>query len=217
MSLWPLFLNHQGRMVHKWVHYFPIYERHFQRYVNRPATLIEIGVGEGGSLQLWKEYLGPHARIVGLDIKPECKKFEEDQIHVRIGDQSDEHFLISVIEEFGPAQIVIDDGSHRMNHLAASFQCLYPRIAPDAVYLVEDLHTAYWDEYGGGLRKPGSFIELCKNLIDELNAEHSRGSVPETQFSKTTLSMHFYDSVVVFDKGSYGRKYAPQMGKPPNP
>jgi hypothetical protein len=173
-------------------------------------TLIEIGCGKGGSLQLWKQYLGPYARIVGLDIRPECKKFEEDQIYVRIGDQSDDGFLLSVIDEFGPAQIVIDDGSHQMKHIAASFRCLYPKIAPDGVYFVEDLHTAYWEQFGGGLRKPGSFIEISKNLIDELNVAY-HGS--ETEFSKTTLSIHFYDSVVVFEKGNYGRKYAPCIGK----
>jgi cephalosporin hydroxylase len=213
MSLWPLFLNHQGRIVHKWVHYFPIYERHFCRYVNQPITLVEIGCGDGGSLQLWKQYFGPYARIVGLDIRPNCKAFEEDQIHVRIGDQSDEQFLLSVVEEFGPAQIIIDDGSHRMEHITASFRSLYPRMAPDGVFLVEDLHTAYWEEYGGGLHKPESFVEFSKNLIDQLNAEHSRGLVNETEFSKTTLSMHFYDSVLVFERGSCGRKYAPRIGR----
>lgn len=214
MNLWSLFLNHQGRIAHKWVHYFPIYERHFQRYVNRPMTIIEIGCGEGGSLQLWKQYFGPYATIVGLDVRLDCKAFEEDQIHVRIGDQSDERFLLSVVESFGPAQIIIDDGSHQMDHISTSFRFLYPSMAADGVYLIEDLHTAYWEEYGGGWRKPGTFIELCKDLIDELNAEHSRGSVNETEFSKTTLSMHFYDSVAVFEKGYCGRKYAPQIGKP---
>ena len=217
MTLWPLFLNHRGRIVHKWVHYFPIYERHFQRYVNQPMTLIEIGCGEGGSLQLWKQYFGPYATIVGLDIRPECKEFEEDQISVRIGDQSDESFLLSVVEEFGPVQIILDDGSHVMDHMAASFRCLYSRMAADGVYMVEDLHTAYWDEYGGGLRRPGTFIELAKDLIDELNAEHSCGSVSQTDFSKTTLSLHFYDSIIVFEKGKYGRKYAPHLGKASNP
>jgi hypothetical protein len=176
-------------------------------------TLIEIGSGEGGSLQLWKQYLGPYARIVGLDIRPECKEFEEDQIYVRIGDQSDDGFLLSVIDEFGPAQIVIDDGSHQMDHIAASFRCLYPKIAPDGVYFVEDLHTAYWEQFGGGLRRPGSFIEISKNLIDELNVELGRGSASETEFSKTTLSIHFYESVVVFEKGNSGRKYALRTGK----
>jgi hypothetical protein len=107
-----------------------------------------------------------YAQIFGLDIIPESKGLEEEQIQVRIGDQSDEQFLLSVIEEAEPAQIIIDDGSHVMAHITASFRCLYSRMAPDDVYLVEDLHTAYWEEYGGGLHKPESFIEFSKNLID---------------------------------------------------
>jgi hypothetical protein len=212
MTLWQMFLNHQGRIVHKWTHYFPIYERHFNRFVNRPMTFIEIGCGEGGSLQMWKQYLGPLATIVGLDIRPECAAFEEERVHVRIGDQGDPSFLDSVIGEFGAPQVVLDDGSHIMAHVNASFRCLYPRVAPDGVYMVEDLHTAYWDEYGGGLRRAGTFIESCKDLIDELNAEHTRGALSQTSFSRTTLSMHVYDSVVVFEKGAYGRKVAPQIG-----
>ena len=177
MSLWSLFLNHHGRLAHKWVHYFPIYERHLERYVNRPITLIEIGCGKGGSLQLWKQYFGPYARIVGLDITPECRDFEETQIHIRTGDQSNERFLASVIDEFGPVNIVLDDGSHMMNHIYTSFRCLFPRMASDGVYIVEDLHTAYWAEFGGGLRKPGTFIEHAKDLIDQLNAEYTRGAL----------------------------------------
>jgi hypothetical protein len=65
----------------------------------------------------------------------------------------------------------------------------------NGVYMVEDLHTAYWGEYEGGLRKPSTFIELCKNLIDELNADHSRGALPATEFTRTTAGIHFYDSV----------------------
>ena len=70
MSLWSDFLSHQGRPALKWKHYFPIYERHFARYVNRPVTMIEIGCGEGGSLQLWKKYFGPNARIIGILTHP---------------------------------------------------------------------------------------------------------------------------------------------------
>jgi hypothetical protein len=206
MSLWSLFLDNPGRLAHKWKHYFPIYERHFARFVDRPIVMIEIGCGEGGSLQMWKRYLGPLATIVGLDIRPECAAFEEDQIHVRIGDQRDPTFLAEVLREFGDPSIVLDDGSHMMSHVRASFDALYPRVMADGVYMVEDLHTAYWDEYEGGVGKPESFIEFAKRLIDEINAVHSRGAVQETAFSKTTLSMHVYDSIIAFEKGSYGRK-----------
>lgn len=161
---------------------------------------------------MWKQYLGPLATIVGLDIRPECAAFEEEQIHIRIGDQADSAFLRSVVDEFGVPDIVLDDGSHVMSHIRASFEALYPLMRPRSVYFVEDLHTAYWDEYEGGLRRPGSFIEHCKDMIDGLNAEHTRGAVPETEFSRNTISMHFYDSIAVFEKGSYGRKHAPRIG-----
>jgi hypothetical protein len=212
LNLWSSFLTNDGRLIHKWKHYFPIYERHFREFVYKPVTFIEIGCGRGGSLQMWKRYLGPHARIVGIDILPECKGFEEDQIEIRIGAQQDLQFLENVIAEFGAPDIVLDDGSHVMSHVIASFQFLYPRVAKNGVYMVEDLHTAYWEEYEGGLRKPTTFIELSKNLLDELNADHSRGALVPTEFTQTTLSMHFYDSVVVFEKGLHTRKWAPQTG-----
>jgi hypothetical protein len=214
LNLWASFLTNDGRLIHKWKHYFPIYERHFRDFVYKPVTFMEIGCGRGGSLQMWKRYFGPHARIVGIDILPECKEFEEDQIEIRIGAQQDPQFLENVIAEFGAPDIVLDDGSHVMSHVIASFQFLYPRVAKNGIYMVEDLHTAYWEEYEGGLRKPTTFIELSKNLLDELNADHSRGALTPTEFTRTTLSMHFYDSVTVFEKGVHTKKWAPQIGKP---
>ena len=161
---------------------------------------------------MWKRYFGPHARIIGIDIRPECKAFEEDQVEVRVGDQSDPELLQGLIDEFGPPDVVLDDGSHVMRHIKASFDFLYPRMPKNGVYMIEDLHTAYWDEFEGGLRKPSTFIEVSKNLIDELNADHTRGALPPTEFTNSTLSMHFYDSIVVFERGTHTVKWAPQTG-----
>lgn len=201
MSLWAQFLNHSGRTIHKWTQYFPAYERHFNRFRNQSLLFLEIGCGQGGSLQMWKEYFGPYAEIVGLDIRPECAAFEESQIHVRIGDQSDPAFLQAIIDEFGVPDVVLDDGSHVMSHVVSSFHFLYPRISPTGVYMVEDLHTSYWNAYEGGLRRSGTFIELCKHLVDELNADWAGEALPATQFTRATLSMHFYDSLAAFEKG----------------
>jgi hypothetical protein len=88
-----------------------------------------------------------------------------------------------------------------MQHVVASFSILYSKISSSGVYMVEDLHTAYWDEFGGGLRRDGSFIELCKDLLDELNADWSRDALPPTDFTRSTQSMHFYDSMAVFERG----------------
>ena len=212
MTLWSEFLNNRMRLAHKWAHYFPAYERHLGRFVNRPCLFVEIGCGEGGSLQMWKRYLGPYAQIVGIDIAPRALAFAEDQIEVRIGDQADEEFLQRVLDEFGAPDVVLDDGSHVMNHVSTSFRFLYPRMSPTGVYFVEDLHTAYWDEYGGGVGRPDSFIEIAKGLVDELNADHARDALAPTAFTASTLSMHFYDSVVVFERGRHMKKHAPKTG-----
>lgn len=212
MSLWQDFLTNRGKAIHKWEHYFPIYERHFGAWRNRSPTFLEIGVAKGGSLQMWRRYFGPLARIVGLDIDPKCARHEEGGVFVRIGDQSDEVFLQSVIDEFGAPDIVLDDGSHRMDHIRASFEFLYPRVPKNGVYMVEDLHTAYWKEYGGGMGAPESFITLAKALIDKLNADHSRGAVEPDAFTRDTFAMSFYDSVIVFEKGHAWRKAALEIG-----
>jgi hypothetical protein len=215
VSLWSDFLDNRNRPAHKWKHYFPIYERHFADYVNKTVTFVEIGCGQGGSLQMWKRYFGPHARIIGLDINPRCRDFEEDQIQVRIGPQQDTAFLSGIIEEFGAPDIVLDDGSHIMSHVGASFKFFYPRLPTSGIYMVEDLHTAYWPSKEGGLRRPGTFIELSKHLVDELNADHVGADLSPTEFTRTTLAMHFYDSVIVFERGRTTAKAALVTGSKP--
>ena len=161
---------------------------------------------------MWKHYFGPKAKIVTVDVRPECKEFEDDQITVRIGDQSDGVFLDSLIDDFGAPDILLDDGSHVMEHVKATFKTIYPRMARNALYMVEDLHTAYWPAWGGGLRQAGTFIEDMKDMIDELHAEnpyHSTqgaGEMPSSQASKLTRSITFYDGVVVLEKGPFVTK-----------
>jgi SAM-dependent methyltransferase len=118
MSLYSDYLTHQGRTIDKWTHYFPVYETHFSRFINRPVTFIEIGCGAGGSLQLWKRYLGPLAQIVGIDVNENCLAYQEEQIAVRIGDQKDTAFLGKIIEEFGTPDMILDDGSHLMSDVS---------------------------------------------------------------------------------------------------
>jgi cephalosporin hydroxylase len=208
------FLNNGGKVIHKWLHYFDIYERYFNQYVDKPILMIEIGVFKGGSIDMWKDYFGSKSIIVGIDIDPNCKKFErkDDGIFIEIGDQSDVSFLQSVIDKYGNPDIILDDGSHVMNHLIKTFDFLYYKMKESGTYMVEDLHTAYWDEYGGGLKRDNTFIEFSKNKIDEINAQHSRGHQPITEFTKITQSMHVYDSIIVFEKRPQGKRTHIQTG-----
>ena len=213
MNLWADFLTNDDLMMHKWTHYFPIYERHFSRFRNLDVTILEIGVCHGGSFKMWKRFFGPFAKLVGIDINPFCIHAADEQCNVRIGSQTDPVFLDKIIEEFGIPDIVIDDGSHVMDHVNFTFDHLYPKLLKNSVYLVEDMHTAYWSEWGGGLGKADTFIEKSKKLIDQLNADHSRGALAPNDFTRTTSSMHFYDSVIVFEKQSLRKKYDLCIGR----
>lgn len=163
---------------------------------------------------MWQRFFGPLATIVGIDINPDCAKHEELGIHVRIGDQSDPKFLDSIISEFGQPDIVVDDGSHMMNHITKSFQHLYPKLSKNGLYVVEDLHTAYWEEFGGGVHNDDSFINISKEFVDQLNADYSRGVIEPDFMTRNTFGISFYDSVVVFERGTIPIKKAPRTGKP---
>jgi hypothetical protein len=218
MNLWQDFsANKQGRIINKWEHYFPIYEKYLSPWRNKSLTFIEIGVSQGGSLQMWRRFFGPYATIVGLDINSTCARYEEPGIHIRIGDQSDENFLSKLIEEFGTPDVILDDGSHQMQHIKKTFEYLYPRISKNGLYIVEDLHTAYLEEFGGGIDSPNNFINISKELIDRLYADYSRGAIEPDFFSKNTIGISFYDSILIFERGYIPRKAAPVVGKPDLP
>ena len=194
------FLNNPGRRLHKWTHYFDIYERHFERFRGKSPIVLEIGVFGGGSLDMWKAYFGPGVQIIGLDINPECKKLEGPSIEIFIGSQDDENTLNSIKQKYGAFDIVIDDGSHMMSHMIKSFELLYEAVKEDGIYMVEDTHTCYWADYEGGLKREGSFLEFAKNKVDELHAAFSQGQVPISNFTRSTDYIAFYDSIVVFEK-----------------
>lgn len=200
------FLNNGEKRLHKWLHYFDIYERHFERHRDRPIRMLEIGVHGGGSLRMWRDYFHGDSQIVGIDINPECAKHAFDNIDIRIGSQDDTAFLSSVADEFGGFDIVLDDGSHVNSHVIKTFETLYGRVSPSGTYLIEDMHTSYWPKFGGGLRKEGSFIEFAKSKIDELNAQHIREGLDVSSITQTTDSIVFYDSVVVFERRPQGMR-----------
>ena len=212
MNLWEYFRNKTGKTITKWTHYFPVYEKHFAQFRNKPIKVLEIGILNGGSLEMWKEYFGPDAKIVGIDINPACKEHEFPGVHVRIGDQSDPDFLQSLIDEFGEFDLVIDDGSHHVAHVKKTFEYLYPKISPTGMYFIEDTHAAYWSSHGGSLTEPNSINNFSKEMIDKINADHTRGQIHPDYYTRNTVCMSVYDSIVVFEKGDVGEKRALDSG-----
>ena len=100
-----------------------------------------------------------------------------------------------------------------MCHMEKTFNELYYFLDSNGVYIVEDTHTCYWEEYQGGLGKISSFIEVAKRLVDHLNAVHTRKQIPISSFTKETFSICFYDSIIVFEKSPQAARKAPKTGK----
>lgn len=184
------------------MHYFDVYDKHFARYRNQPLLMVEIGVFHGGSLGMWKNYFGPNAKIVGVDINPRASQFADDQVDIVIGDQSDRAFLKRLRDQYPHIDILLDDGGHSMNQQIVTFEEMFHAVTDDGVYMVEDIHTSYWPEYGGGLNSPNSFIEYSKKLVDELNAWHVREwNDKERSFvSREACSITYYDSIIVIER-----------------
>ena len=200
--------------VHKWHHYFDIYSRHFERFRDKPIRMLEIGVFRGGSLRMWKDYFHPDSTIVGIDIDKSCAAHEiaDKNVFVRIGSQADPNFLAEVNGEFGPFDIILDDGSHKTHHQIVSFGALFRSALKDGgCYMVEDMHTNYWLKH---VDSPETFIELSKQMIDmlhepyfdrkETNFRHGHNeALKEIELSYLSAHLdgiYFHDSIVVFDK-----------------
>lgn len=213
------FRKNPGRLIDKWVHYFDIYDSHFSRFRGKSLTIVEIGVYHGGSLQMWKKYFGRKAHIVGVDIDDRTRELAEDRVEIVIGDQSDRPFLSSLGRRVGLIDIVIDDGGHTMEQQIVSFEELWPFVRNGGVYLAEDLHTSYWDEFGGGNKREGTFIEYVKNLIDQEHAWHGRegDGLQVDDYTRSIRGIHVYDSIVVIDKGEVARPYSERTGTPSFP
>jgi hypothetical protein len=173
-SLSELYRVHQGRVSQKWSSYLPIYERELDDRRRDPLRLLEIGVQNGGSLEIWARYF-PEARLlVGCDIDPRCGglTFDDARIHVLVGDATEsgvQERIAALSPEF---DVILDDGSHRSPDIIAAFVALFPRLTEGGVYIIEDLHCSYDEGFGGGLFAQRSAVSFLRRLVDVINVAH---------------------------------------------
>lgn len=187
-------------IAHKWHHYIPIYERYFEKYRGQKIRFLEIGVSEGGSLRMWREYFGPDAVIFGIDIDQNCSKLNGIHGQVRIGSQDDPSFLSAVVAEMGGVDVVLDDGSHHMKHIAASLRILFPQLEVGGTYLIEDLHCAYWRRFGGGYNSKDNFYRIVPELIDDIHSWYHPYPRRSALANDGVSSIHLHDSIIVLEK-----------------
>lgn len=196
------------RGVYKPYSYIPIYESFLAPFIGREVTLVEIGVGYGGCLQMWQKHLGSQAKIYGIEktLHPDLINMEVvDGIEIIPGDQANSEFLKTVPGLIPSINIIIDDGSHINSDQIKTFEALFMHLAHGGLYFVEDTHTSYRDEnYGGGYKKPGTFLEYCKTIIDALHRTEDPRIIEEhpnvCALGTKIDSIHFYPTMVVIKK-----------------
>jgi hypothetical protein len=202
-----IFFANENGMIHKWLHYFPIYDQLLEPYVGTKVKMLEIGVFKGGSLGLWRKLLGEEAMIFGIDINPDCAVHDGNYGSVRIGSQDDPRFLRRVVSEMGGVDVVLDDGSHVATHQRTSFNILFPLLNEGGLYIIEDMHTAYWPNSEGGLRRRGTAVEFLKDKIDEIHRHYRTKGLNTLATMPNMESIQFFDSIAVVKKLKQNPRY----------
>lgn len=189
-------------------HYTQHYERHLAHLRSTRFTLLEIGIGGyrrrgkgGASLRMWKHFF-PRAQIIGLDI--EDKSFvRAPRISTYQGSQTDGDLLRRIVSEAGGVKVVVDDGSHRPEHIRETFRLLFPLIDEDGIYIIEDTQTSYWPRWGGStdLQARDTTMALAKDLLDGLNYEEFEGEYQPSYSDQHVVGLHAYHNLLIIEKG----------------
>lgn len=212
-SLETIYASSRPWAMHRWHHYVEIYDRYFARYRHRPINMLEIGIQHGGGLHMWHRYFHPDSKIHGVDINPNCTVPTLPNVSATIGDQADPKFWADLLPDLGPLDIVIDDGGHTMNQQIVSFNSIYHTMAPFGVYLVEDTHTSLWRGRFAD-RGADTFMEKAHQdtlrmmawsgneaNFNTLMTDPSSLDGKASDFCRATQAIHFYDSIVVYERG----------------
>ena len=182
--------------------FIELYEKYFAPLKNSKINILEIGIENGDSLRIWREYF-PNANIIGIDI--EHKDFKIDNVDIYQGDQSKHIFLSSLASNYKKFDIIIDDGSHQANHIITSFNFLFPYLNDNGIYIIEDLQTSYFPRYGGSrinLNKKQSSMNFIKSLTDSINYEkNNRPFFKKNKFDGFIKSIHFHQNIAFIYKG----------------
>jgi hypothetical protein len=179
--------------VFKHTTYFDAYDEILSEFRGKEITFVEIGVLGGGSLFMWRDFFGPKARIIGVDLNPAAKKWELEGFEIFIGSQSSPEFWKDFIAKVGPIDIVLDDGGHTYEQQIVTVEQLLGSIKDGGKVIVEDTHTSYLKGFGP---MKYSFIEYTKKLIDSINRRF--GALDNLGSERRIWSIAIYESIVAF-------------------
>jgi len=199
-TLWEIAQAHHGKLSDKWSAYYDVYDAIFSEYRHKPVSILEIGIQNGGFLEILANYFKMAKVIVGCDVDERCGniKFDDKRIKIVIGDIKDHKTITNIINLSNNYDIIIDDGSHTHEDIIKAFLLLFPYVKDGGVYIIEDLHASYWKSYDGGVFKPITAMNFFKRLLDVVNYEAWGVGIPRKEVLKPFLQ-HFNIDIDEFD------------------
>ena len=229
VTLSTLFAEHRGKVCDKWSLYLRVYEDLFESKRSAALNLLEIGIQNGGSLELWAQYLPNAKHIVGCDIDPQCGTlfFDDTRISVVVGDANSGEVLQSIKSICPSYDVIIDDGSHVPGDVIATFVNYFPMLTPGGSYVVEDLHCDYHASYGGGILQPRTSLNFFHFVVHLMHQSYWSADLAPEDFARYFISKEnfplflkqrwidsitFHDSMVVLRRaasegsGALGRR-----------
>jgi cephalosporin hydroxylase len=206
-----------GKSSDKWASYLPVYDRILRPYRDASLKLLEVGVQNGGSLEVWSKYFSNAEKLVGCDIDSLCGRlvYDDQRINVVVGDVNTENAFSEILGHSRNFDIIIDDGSHLSDDIIRTFINYFRILSPGGIYVVEDTHTMYQEDYQGGILKQTAAHEFFKLFIDLINYEHWKddlsinklfatffpgGNTPAFLTKGWVEGIEFYNSMVIVRK-----------------
>jgi len=179
--------------------YCPHYERELP---TNPESLLEIGIWEGASLRMWREFFPHPTRIMGVD------KYDRgvhiDGVTTWLADQADARGLTGLGIAADRLDVIIDDASHLSSLTIQTFKQLWPFLRPGGVYVVEDLQTSYDVEHYGAEASSTpdnthTAMAFCKRLADQTNR---RLLSPQYDYGYAIAAVAFYPNICFVRKAA---------------
>jgi len=183
--------------------YLDNYAKHFESWRDREFTLLEIGVANGASIKMWREYF-PKAKVYGIDNNPECAGEG-----IFIGDHNNADFMRRALYSIGTCDLIIDDGSHIGHDMIRSFKRLFGIIISGGYYVVEDTHCLYEEHYNQGSKAFEFFTGLVRDIDvagrgmtgnQDYAIDKAVSNTPIPEYSRLLKAAHFYPSLYIFER-----------------
>lgn len=177
----------------KYSHYLQLYDEVFKRIEKRPITIVEVGILNGGSLEMWARYFGKHSHVIGIDSRlPEAaieffKEKENSADWARVtmveGDAGDESFWREFYLNNPVVDVLIDDGGHSNKQQIVTLRAAIENLAPIGQYICEDVASSFMSDFGN----PSKWSYL--NYVHRLSEQITKSIVfdPKVGKSQTRL------------------------------